>query len=121
MTKKTRIAHLVSLCVLWIGFLLCRFAFFEIHGMKDGPFYLFLFGFMVLGLSFAAKAELVPIVTSLSYIIGFAAGVIFQTEGVDPGGGRSSNLWMIWTGVFVCAVLVSALGEMVKKIPLAKR
>lgn len=107
--------NLISLCVLCIGFVLCRYVFFEAHGMKDWPLYLFLCGLIVIGISFAAKAGLVSVFTSLFYIIGFAAGLLFQTEGVDAGGGRANNLWIIWTVVFACAVVSSCLGEIVRR------
>lgn len=85
------------------------------HGMKDWPLYLFLFDLIIIGISFLVKARFVPIFTSFSYMFGFMVGLIFQTEGVDPGGGRTSNFWIIWTVVVVCAVISSVLGEMVGK------
>ena len=115
LAKKTMAVHLVSFCVLCMGFLLCRYVFFEIHGMKDWPFYLFLFGFVVLAISLAAKASFVPVVTSFSYLFSFVIGRILQTERTDAAGGRTGNFWIIWTVVFVCAVLFSVLGETVKK------
>ena len=115
MAKKNMIVHLASCCVLCFGFVLCRYVFFAMHGMKERPFSLFLFCFIVLAISFFTKARLVPIFTSVSYAAGFMIGVIFQTDGVDPGGGRTNNLWIIWTVVIVCAVISSVLGEIVDR------
>lgn len=112
MTRKNIAVHLISLCVLGVGFLLCRYVFFDIHGMYDWPMLLFLFDLLVIGLSFFAKAQLVPIAASLGYLVGFLAGVLFQTDGVDLGGGSTNSLWIIWTAVFVCAVLLSVFMEL---------
>lgn len=112
MTRKNIAVHLISLCVLSVGFLLCRYVFFDIHGMYDWPLLLFLFGLLVIVLSFFAKARLVPIATSFGYTVGFLAGVVFQTDGVDPGGGSTNSLWIIWTAVFVCVVLLSVFMDL---------
>ncbi len=115
MTKKNTTVHLISLGILCVGFLLCRYVFFSLHRMKDWPLYLFLFGLLVLGISFFAKARQVPVATSLSYIIGFAAGLLFQTKGTDPGGGTTNSLWTIWTVAVVCTVVLAVIIEAVQR------
>ena len=52
MTRKNAALYLASLCVLCAGYLLCRYVFFEVHGMKQWPACLFLLGLVVLGVSF---------------------------------------------------------------------
>ncbi len=115
MTRKNAALYLASLCVLCAGYLLCRYVFFEVHGMKQWPACLFLLGLAVLGISFFTKKKWTPLVTAFSYPIAFAIGALFQTDGTDPGGGRTNSLWAIWTVVFVCAIVLSAAGETVKK------
>ena len=44
MTRKNAVLYLASLCVLCAGYLLCRYVFFEVHGMKQWPACLFLLG-----------------------------------------------------------------------------
>ena len=61
------------------------------------------------------EKEMDPAGHSLSYPIAFAIGALFQTDGADPGGGRTNSLWVIWTVVFICAIVLSAIGETVKK------
>ena len=51
MTRKNAALYLASLCVLCAGYLLCRYVFFEVHGMKQWPACLFLLGLVVLGVS----------------------------------------------------------------------
>lgn len=104
LNKKNVRNHLISLCILSLGFILTRYIFFDIHGMKQWPEILFIVGLIIWGISFVAKAKTVPICLALSHIIGFVAGVIFQTDGVDAGGARTNNLWIIWTLVYICGI-----------------
>lgn len=113
--KKLLLTHGISFGILLIGFLMCRFAFFGLHGMKEWPFDLFVAGVVVLLVALIAKKQFVPWFTSVGYLVGFLAGVIFYTEGFDPGGGRTDNLWQIWTIVFVVSILVGIVFEMVMK------
>lgn len=99
--RNNIILHSVSLCILCIGFLLCRYALFSIHGMKQFPVLLLALGVVFLVASFLIEGKIVPTIISLAYIIGFIAGVIFQSNGVDAGGGATNNLWMIWTFSFI--------------------
>ena len=111
LSKKNIILHLLSLCGLCIGFVLCRYVFFDIHGMKEWPVDLFVVGIVFMVISFFLKCKIAPICTSVAYLIGFVAGTIFQTNGVDAGGGTTNNLWVIWTIVFVCITLASIICE----------
>ena len=54
-------------------------------------------------------------VAVLTLVIGFAAGAIFQTNGTDPGGGRTNNLWIIWTVAFIGIIIVSVVLELILK------
>ena len=119
MLKKKIIIHLLSLCVLCIGFVLYRYVFFDIHGMKQWPGILFGIGIIALVISFFLDGKITPICIALSYIIGFIVGIIFQTDGIDPGGARTNNLWIIWTVVFICITLVGIIYD--KFISTAKK
>jgi len=35
--KEVLLAHLISFGILLLGFVLCRYAFFGLHGMKEWP------------------------------------------------------------------------------------
>ena len=110
--KKNLILHLISLGILCAGYVLTRYVLFDLHGMKEWPLVLFVCGIVVIGISLVAKGKQTPIFTALAYIAGFAAGVIFQTDGLDAGGGKTNNLWIIWTVVFVCFTLASILTDL---------
>ena len=105
LNKKNVMIHLLSLGVLCIGFVLCRYVFFDIHGMKQWPVILFAIGIIAVTISFILEGKTMPICTAFSYIAGFVVGVIFQTDGTDAGGETTNNLWIIWTVVFICLTL----------------
>lgn len=111
LSKKNTIIHLLSLCVLCIGFVLCRYVFFDIHGNRGLPACLFIIGLVCVVISFPFRGKVMPICTALAYIVGFIVGAIFQTDGVDAGGGATNNLWIIWAAVFVCLILASIAFE----------
>ena len=110
--RKRLVLCLISLAVLCVGFVIIRYTLFSAHGMKEWPLVLFIAGLLVIGTSYFMGARQVPAFAALSYIIGYAIGAIFQTNGFDPGGGRTNNLWVIWTVVFVCFTLASILTEL---------
>ena len=64
-----------------------------------------------LAISFFFKGKITPIFTAVAYTVGFIAGAIFQTDGVDVGGGTTNNLWIIWVIVFVCLTLAGVICE----------
>ena len=113
--KKLLLTHGSSFGILLIGFLLCRFVFFELHGMREWPFDLWIAGVVVILASLIARKQLVPWFTAVGYLLGFFAGLIFHTEGSDPGGGRTDNLWQIWTVVFAVCILVGVIFEIAMK------
>ena len=113
--KRLLMTHLISLGVLLLSFLLCRYAFFHLHGMKEWPVDLLIAGLVVLLLSLFAKKKYVPWFTSIGYLLGFWLGVIFHSEGFDPGGGRTDNLWKIWIVMFAACALAGIVFEIVMK------
>lgn len=110
-SKKNIFVHLLSLCVLFIGFVLCRYEFFYIHGNIGLPACLFIIGTVSVVISFFFKGKIIPICTAFAYIVGFIVGAVFQTNGVDVGGGTTNNLWIIWIVVFACLTLVGIIYE----------
>ena len=111
LNKRNTVLHLSSLCVLCISFVMCRYVYFDMHGMKQLPFWLFVFGTISLLISFYLEGKTTPICTAVAYIIGFISGVIFQTNGLDAGGGTTNNMWIIWIVVFVCIILIGIISE----------
>ena len=114
--KKRMLQYLLWMSILCTGFILCRYIFFFAHGMKEWPVVLFVCGAVVVAVSFFAKAKYVPAVVSTAYTLSFVIGVLFQTDGVDPGGGGTNNLWIIWTAVFLITIILSVVLELFIKI-----
>ena len=109
--KKNIQIHLLSFFILAIGFILCRFVFFNIHGMKQWPELLFVAGLVFLAISFLIKGKTAPVFTSLAYSVGFISGTLLKTNSADPGGGSMNNLWIIWTVVFFFLALIGFVTE----------
>ncbi len=109
--KKNLKMHLVSLSILCAGFVLCRYVFFDIHGMKQLPAALFGVGMVFLAISFFLRGKMAPIIIALAYLIGFVAGVVFETDSIDAGGATTNNLWVIWAVVFVGLCGISVIVE----------
>ena len=62
------------------------------------------------------KRVLVKHLSSLGILlVGFLAGTLFHAEGLDSGGGKTDNLWMIWTVVFLVCILAGVVLESVMK------
>ena len=113
MKKSTNVAvHLISAAILLGDFLLCRYLFFDLHGMKDWPEFMLGLGIFVLVVSFLLKGQHLPLISANGYLAGFVAGLVFRTNGVDPGGGRTDNLWLIWLLVWFAVALVGGAVEL---------
>lgn len=108
--RKVQI-YLLSIGILATGFILIRYILFELHGMKQWPLLLMLLCLVVITVSFAVKAKITPVASSISYTIVFFLAWIFQTNGADSGDGRTNNLWIIWTIFIIVSVIVSAIIE----------
>lgn len=117
MKKQNKKWYLCFLPVgmLLLGYVLCRFAFFGLHGMKEWPLNLLLVGLVVVLLSMITKKQVIAWFASAGYLVGFFTGVLVHAEGFDPGGGRTDNLWQIWTVVYICCMVAGAIVETVIK------
>lgn len=113
--KKRFLQYLLWIAVLCGGFILCRYILFSLHGMREWPVILFAVGVVILTVSFLAKAKYIPTVTAAAYPLAFLLGALLQSDGVDPGGGRTNNLWIIWTVVFIGMIFISVCFELLIK------
>jgi membrane-bound ClpP family serine protease len=102
----------IALCVC---FLLCRFVFFQLHGMKAWPLYLFILGIAVIAVSAFTHSGKVMIGTVVGYMAGFVLAMLLRTDGIDPGGGATNNAWIIWTFSFLLFILAGVVWEVVSK------
>lgn len=113
--KKSAFWFICSVFVLFVGFVLCRYAFFGVHGLKEWPLNLAVIGLIAIVIAGFCKANKVMMYTAGGYLLGFFIGLIFNEDGLDSGGGRTNNFWIIWTAAFLAAILGSVILELAGK------
>jgi len=85
------------------------------HGMKSWPLYIFVFGLIAIVIAALTLSRKVMICVPVGYMIGFLSAWLFNTDGVDPGGGLLNDGWIIWTVSFLAIILVGIVWELIKK------
>lgn len=116
MTKRRIITHIIALCVLTAGYMLCENVLFDYFTFGDMAGVYFWAGCFVTVVSFFANGRIVPICASAGYWAAFAAGAVFQTDGVDPGGAATNNFWIIWGCIYICVIVLSIVCEIVLRV-----
>ena len=104
---------LLSFATLCFGYFVIRYILFDFHGMKQWPLVLLVGCVVVIVVSYLAHSKILPLVTSISYPLGFAVGAMFHTTTFDDAVGRTDNLWIIWTAVIMIAMIVSGIVEFI--------
>ena len=104
----------VSLLVLAGEYLLVRGPLFYLHGMMQWPQILALAAAAGILLSVGLDLKNLDLFSAAGYGCGFLAGLLFHQYGTDPGGGRTDNLWLIWTSVLL---LFMILGLVLTVVP----
>ena len=111
-TKNRIIWTIGSICLFYEFYLIIRYEFFEIHGMIQWPFALFIFGLVVLGISLIFYAKKVIISTPLGCVIGFIMGALFN---IDTDKHGSNNLWKWWTVIFLLFIIMGIAWEIISR------
>ena len=114
--KRNLKFYAAAALILLFEFLLCRFAFFKIHGMKEWPAILLAAGLAVILISCLIRVRHIAVFTDLGYISGFFIAVLIHKKGIDPGSGAADNFWILWTAVFVCFIVASLSCELTLRI-----
>jgi len=111
-TYKNRMFRAVGAVIaLSICLLICQYISGVFFGNRQWSLVLFIIGLVALAIAAIIDGRKVMICTVIGYIGGFGAGIIFATEGVDPGGGATNNWWQIWTLSFLAMICVGAVWE----------
>ncbi len=105
--------HFISFGVLFLSTILCRYAFFGLHELKEWPYDLMRFGIIALLISLFSGKRYVPWVTSVGYFAWFWIGVIFNKETVDAHGTRGYTMPFIWLWGFLACILLCFLLEVI--------
>lgn len=115
-TKKEKVIWVIySVLTLCINYLLCRYAFFQLHQMKQWPTILVAAGVAVIVLASFFSAYKIMTCTVMGYMGSFIIGVIFNTQAIDQGGGATNTLWKIWLMAYIAFILVGIIWELVSK------
>ena len=109
--KKSVVNHVIALGILLVGFILGRYVFFDVHGMKEFPVVLLILGLVVMVISGLSTKKIIPYFISVGYIIGFVLGFIFQETKIDANGVSVNNLWVIWAVVYVAFIVLGVICE----------
>lgn len=119
---KKRIVGIVSLLVLIGSYLLFRYPLLDLHGMKDWPFVLLIPGIIaVVTAGVILGKRIVPVFTTVGYILGFFGGFLFQSDYYDNGGGRLNNMWAIWTVSYLAVIAAGVIVEIINSIMSKKK
>jgi len=102
------------IAVYGLSFVLCRYVLFGLHGMKDWPDILAVAGAVVLLGALATGRRALSVMTVVGYLGGFATGMLFGVNGMDPGGGRTNNGWLIWMLAMLLCIAVGVLLSVVQ-------
>ncbi|MPW27073.1 hypothetical protein GC105_14925 [Alkalibaculum sp. M08DMB] len=95
--------------LLAISYWICRFVFFGMHGMKQWPNMLAIVSLIIIVIASIGGRQSLSVATVIGYIGGFVLAMIFNTDGVDQGGGATNNAWKIWGTIFICSILISII------------
>ena len=101
-----------AVTTLSAALLVIRYALFEMHGMMQWPFVLFLFGLIVIGISAIVGSQKVMIGTVVGYVVGFVLGMIIfpDVSRFDLNHGHDVYYgWAIWLGSFLFTIVASII------------
>ncbi|MEW9093792.1 MAG: hypothetical protein AB2417_01815 [Clostridiaceae bacterium] len=101
--------------LLGISYWLCRFSFFEMHGMKQWTNLLAILSITIIVIATIFGNRIIPVATIVGYMDGFILAMIFNTDGVDQGGGKTNNAWIIWGTVFIFLILIGIVWSFISK------
>lgn len=101
--------------LLGISYWLCRYTFYEMHGMKQWPNLLALLSICILVIATIFGNQIISVATVMGYMGGFIFAMKFNTDGIDPGGGRTNNAWIIWGIIFGSSTLIGFILNFIVK------
>ncbi|SNR91659.1 hypothetical protein SAMN05446037_1001401 [Anaerovirgula multivorans] len=106
---------------LGLSYWLCRFAFFKMHGMKSWSNTLAMVSLIIIVIASIVGRRILSVATVAGYMGGFVFAMVFNTDGIDPGGGATNNAWMIWSIVFIVCLLIGLIVNIIYKGKIQKQ
>lgn len=119
--KSKRLWGISMSGLLGISYWLCRYTFFEMHGMKQWPNILAILSIAILFIATIFGNRIISATTVIGYMGGFILAMTLNTDGIDPGGGRTNNAWIIWGIIFSLSILIGFILTFIKKHENVKR
>jgi len=113
--KNKSLWGLSMIGLLGISYWLCRYTFFEMHGMKQWPNLLAILSIAILVIATIFGNRIISATTVIGYMGGFILAMTFNTDGIDPGGGRTNNAWIIWGTIFSFSILIGFIFTFISK------
>lgn len=110
-----------SVALLTIGYLIFRYALFDLHHMKQWPLVLFVLGLIIIGVSALFACPRIMLSAAVGYHIGYIAGLLFNREWVDAHGTAMNNTWIWCTLVMLAFVCIGAAWELIGKAKKARK
>lgn len=114
--KKRLCFTALSILLLTIEFLFCRFVMFDLHGMKEFPFVLFLDGLFVIIISAVFNSTKTMLCTVVGYIAGFVLAALFNKDWIAMYGARMNNFWLWFMGGMAAFILIGVIWDVVSRI-----
>ena len=112
MTKKLKISIFLFILII-INYILTRFIYFNVHGMKDFPNTMSLLSAALTCLFILSENNISAICSTIGNTIGFFIGLMFYSVKVDYITGNTSNLWLIWgISYFIVVILGMVINKM---------
>lgn len=108
--KKRLTLALGGAAVLAAEWALVRFPLFGLHGMKEWPTDLLLFGLIAAVAAGALGAKWAVFGTLAGYLAGFFCGVMFNYPGKTPG---TRMGWWVWTCVFLAGIALGIAASII--------
>jgi len=112
-TKRSIWTAIITAFFMCIGFVICRYFLFDLHGMKELPFVLFIFGIIVICTAYIFNSKRIMICTAIGYILSFFMGVLFQADWIDSHGIAMNSLWIWFVLGMITFIIIGVIWEFI--------
>lgn len=113
--KNKSLWGISMIALLGISYWLCRYTFFEMHGMKQWPNLLAIISITILVIATIFGNRLISTAVVIGYMGGFILAMTFNTYGIDQGGGGTNNAWKIWVTSFLLSIIFGIILTFISK------
>ncbi len=106
---------IICLLFLFVQFYICRYVYFEIHGMKELPLGLLELAVSIVIITIYSNYNTSSICISFGYSVSFFIAYLFNFDGLDSGGGKTNNFWLIWLFSYLIIIFSGLIIDVFKK------